>query len=56
MSALDDKGVSVTEPSKSRTAYHEAAHAVVAELLGVRVDVVSVRAAEHFRDVTITHL
>ena len=39
--------------ARRRTAHHEAAHAVVAELLGIRVDVVSIRPAEHHRGVTI---
>jgi hypothetical protein len=53
VSALDDNGVPVTEPATLRSAYHEAAHAIVAELLGVRVDVVSIRPGEHHRGVTI---
>ena len=43
----------LTDPERIRVAHHEAGHALVAELLGVRVDVVSVRAAERHRGVTI---
>jgi len=44
----------VRDDQRVRTAYHEAAHAIVAELLGVRVDVVSIRpAAERHKGVTI---
>jgi hypothetical protein len=42
-----------TDPERIRVAHHEAGHALVAELLGVRVDVVSARAAERHRGVTI---
>jgi hypothetical protein len=42
-----------TDPDRIRVAHHEAGHALLAELLGVRVDVVSVRAAERHRGVTI---
>jgi hypothetical protein len=41
------------DAAKLRTAHHEASHAVVAELLGIRVDVVSIRPAEHHRGMTI---
>ena len=43
----------LTDSERIRVAHHEAGHALVAELLGVRVDVVSVRAAERHRGVTI---
>jgi ATP-dependent Zn protease len=43
----------LTDPERIRVAHHEAGHALVAELLGVRVDVISIKPAEHHVGVTI---